>query len=55
MMSIEETNHLHEKEKEKVDGACKKLIESFDRFMTVMETDQQELAKQWQKMLSLSM
>ena len=54
MMSIEETNHLHEKEKEKVDTAWNKLMNGFERFMSVMETDQQELAKNWEKMLHLS-
>ena len=54
MMSIEETSHLHEKEKEKVDTAWNKITTGFERFMRVMETDQQELVKKWQKMLHLS-
>ena len=50
MMGIEESNHLLTKEKEKFEEACKKLKDSYERFMTVMEADQLKLAEAWKKM-----
>ena len=53
-MSIEETDNLLAKEKEKVEAACKKLQNAFNNFMNVMETDHRNLANAWENMLSLS-